>query len=203
MADLPVINPNWLSDPADQELAVASFKRARQIWQILSGLGLTVDKEEYFPGPNVTSDAAILDFIQRSLMTIYHAAGTCKMGKVDDPMAVVDSKARVIGFQGLRVVDASSFPFLPPGHPQSTVYALAEKIAVDVLETAGLSVPGEGYDLSGYEKEQEMLGQQRQGGGSGTEAYSAQNAGGKVEGWGSVVLAAVAMGCVMLGMGLL
>jgi choline dehydrogenase len=44
-------------------------------------------------------------------------------------MAVVDSHARVFGVSGLRVVDASAFPFLPPGHPQSSVYALAEKIA--------------------------------------------------------------------------
>ena len=54
------------------------------------------------------------------------------MGKIGDPMAVVDTHARVFGVQGLRVVDSSAFPFLPPGHPQSTVYALAEKIADDV-----------------------------------------------------------------------
>ena len=54
------------------------------------------------------------------------------MGKADDPMAVVDTKARVFGVQNLRVVDASAFPFLPPGHPQATVYALAEKIADDI-----------------------------------------------------------------------
>lgn len=43
------------------------------------------------------------------------------MGKTDDLLAVVDSKARVIGVSGLRVVDASAFPFLPPGHPQVTI----------------------------------------------------------------------------------
>lgn len=52
-----------------------------------------------------------------------------KMGTDDDDMAVLDASARVRGVQGLRVVDASAFPFLPPGHPQATVYALAEKIA--------------------------------------------------------------------------
>ena len=51
-------------------------------------------------------------------MTVWHAACTCKMGRTDDPDAVVDSKARVIGVTGLRVVDASSFALLPPGHPQ-------------------------------------------------------------------------------------
>jgi choline dehydrogenase-like flavoprotein len=54
------------------------------------------------------------------------------MGRADDPDAVVDSKAKVIGVTGRRVVDASAFALLPPGHPQSTVYALAEKIADDI-----------------------------------------------------------------------
>ncbi|KAL8917687.1 MAG: hypothetical protein Q9208_007813 [Pyrenodesmia sp. 3 TL-2023] len=129
-------------DATDQELAVQGFKRAREIWQVLEDAGLTVDVgEEHFPGFNVTTDSDILNFIQRSLMTINHAAGTCKMGKPDDGMAVVDSRARVYGTRNLRVVDASSFPILPPGHPQSVVYALAEKIAADIL---GLEKPGEG-----------------------------------------------------------
>ena len=66
-------------------------------------------------------------------MTIYHAAGMCKIGNSRDGMAVTDSRAIVYGRQNLRVVDASAFPFLPPGHPQSTVYAPAEKITADVL----------------------------------------------------------------------
>jgi choline dehydrogenase len=59
-----------------------------------------------------------------------------KMGKSSDPMAVVDSKAHVFGVMGLRVVDASAFPLLVPGHPQSTIYALAEKIADDIMRNA-------------------------------------------------------------------
>ena len=51
-------------------------------------------------------------------------------------MAVIDSKARVFGVQGLRVVDASTFPLLVPGHPQSMIYALAEKIADDIITLA-------------------------------------------------------------------
>ena len=54
-------------------------------------------------------------------MTVWHAACTCAMGKATDPMAVVDSSAKVIGVSKLRVVDASAFPLLPPGHPQSTI----------------------------------------------------------------------------------
>ncbi|KAL8951047.1 MAG: hypothetical protein Q9183_007486 [Haloplaca sp. 2 TL-2023] len=130
-ADPPVINPNWLTDPADVEVAIAAFKRLREIWKYMNG---TTIGPEYFPGTtNVSTDAEILDFIGESVVQIWHAASTCKMGKVDDPIAVIDSHARVMGVNGLRVVDASSFPFLPPGHPQATVYALAEKIADDIL----------------------------------------------------------------------
>ena len=76
---------------------------------------------------------------------VWHAAATCKMGKQEDLMAVVDGEARVYGVKGLRVVDASSFPFLPPGHPQATIYALAEKIADGIIRgNSGGGQGGEG-----------------------------------------------------------
>lgn len=167
MADPPVIDPNWLSDPTDQDLAVQSFKRSRQIWSVLEQEGLTVGNVETLPGFNVTSDEDILSYIQRSFMTIYHAAGTCKMGNASDELAVVDSRARVYGLQNLRVVDASAFPFLPPGHPQSTVYALAEKITADIL---GPDTPLEGYSLSGYGGQQNLA--QKQNFSSGPTAFT-------------------------------
>ena len=55
------------------------------------------------------------------------------MGKRTDPGAVIDSHARVFGVNQLRVVDASALPFMPAGHPQSSIYALAEKIAEDIV----------------------------------------------------------------------
>lgn len=64
---------------------------------------------------------------------IWHASSTCAMGKAGDEMAVVDSKARVLGVEGLRVVDLSAFPFALPGHPQANVYMFAEKIAEDIV----------------------------------------------------------------------
>ncbi|KAL8803054.1 MAG: hypothetical protein Q9182_003424 [Xanthomendoza sp. 2 TL-2023] len=147
MTDPPVLNPGWLSDETDQELAVQSFRRSREIWSVLAANGITVGDSEYLPGFNVSSDADILAYIQKSLMTIYHASSTCKMGRSNDSLAVVDNRARVYGIQNLRVVDASAFPFLPPGHPQATVYALAEKIAADIM---GDAVPPPGYDMAGY-----------------------------------------------------
>ncbi len=130
----PLIDPNWLTNKADVELAIQSFRRLRQMWKVLDDQGLTIG-DEYLPSANVTTDAQIIDHISRSLNEVYHAAATCKMGVKADPLAVVDSSARVFGTKRLRVVDASSFPFLPPGHPQATIYALAEKIAEDILRS--------------------------------------------------------------------
>ena len=134
--DLPVINPNWLTTTTDQEVAIAAYKRVRQIFATEAMAPVLVNPgQEAFPGLDVAStDDEILDLIRNTLATIWHAAGTCGMGRTDDPMAVVDAKARVIGTQRLRIVDASSFPLLPPGHPQSTVYALAEKIAQEIID---------------------------------------------------------------------
>lgn len=131
MSDPPVISPNWLTHPHDVEVLMAGFKRAREI--IRPTLNEVLTGDEAWPGANITSDADIIKMIHESVAPIYHPSSTCAMGKSDDPMAVIDNKARVYGVSGLRVVDASSMPFLPPGHPMSTVYALAEKIASDIL----------------------------------------------------------------------
>lgn len=133
--DAPLINPNWLTDEVDIEVSIAAFKRVRQVWRAMAGVTIG---EEYFPGESeVNSDEMILEHIRESAIQLWHAAGTCKMGNLDDDMTVIDTKARVRGVQSLRVIDASSFPFLPPGHPVATVYMLAEKIADDILEDAG------------------------------------------------------------------
>lgn len=132
IGDLPIVNPNWLTDPTDQSVAIAAYKRVRQAFASNAMRPVLADTTEYFPGPSVQTDAQILKTVQDTLMTVYHASCTARMGVADDPTAVVDSSARVIGVQRLRVVDASSFALLPPGHPQSTVYAFAEKIADDI-----------------------------------------------------------------------
>ncbi|KAK7966208.1 uncharacterized protein PG986_000485 [Apiospora aurea] len=135
--DLPLVSPNWLTAKADQEVAVAWYRRMREVWATdeLKSVRVGADTE-YWPGLDKSTDAEILDVIRDSLMTVWHAAGTCKMGRRDDEMAVIDNKARVFGVENLRVVDASSFPLLPPGHPQSTVYALAEKIADEIIKSS-------------------------------------------------------------------
>ena len=87
----PVVNPNWLTDPRDQEVAVAGFKRARAVFQSAAVQPVLVGSEA-FPGQNVTTDQDILDVIKSSSDTIHHAAGTNRMVMVNDSMAVVDSQ---------------------------------------------------------------------------------------------------------------
>jgi choline dehydrogenase len=139
----PAINPNWLSDPADQELAIAWYRRMREVFttkEVASQL-VEIGVEKY-PGLDKESDEQILAAIRDSAITVWHASSTCRMGKSVlrngvreriDEMDVVDSEAKVFGVDGLRVVDASIFLFLPPGHPQSTIYALAEKISEAII----------------------------------------------------------------------
>ena len=116
----PIINPNFLTDRADVEVAVAGFRRTRALWSS-DTLAPFLVGEEVYPGIDVQTDAQIEDILRKSFNTIWHASCTCAMGKNNDTMAVVDTQARVYGVQRLRVVDASAFPFLTPGHPQSVV----------------------------------------------------------------------------------
>jgi choline dehydrogenase len=129
--DPPIINMAWLTDPADSEILVAAFKRCREAW---SSSVLTEIKvgPEIAPGPAVVTDEEILEWIRGNVATQWHASSTCSMGKRGDLNAVVDSKARVFGVQGLRVVDNSAVPVSIPGHPSGTIYAFAEKIADDI-----------------------------------------------------------------------
>ncbi|KAK0635965.1 hypothetical protein B0T17DRAFT_481296 [Bombardia bombarda] len=133
MADAPIFDLGWLTDPIDTELAIAAFKRIRQVW---NGSAIAPVKvgPEVAPGAGVVSDADILAYIRRTCNQAWHASSTCAMGKADNPMAVVDSKARVFGVKGLRVLDTSVFPFALPTHPTATLYALAEMIAENMIQ---------------------------------------------------------------------
>ncbi|KAM0755460.1 alcohol oxidase [Meredithblackwellia eburnea MCA 4105] len=125
MEDPPLIGESLLSPVTAKLVAIAAFRRLRQFWST-SFMGQILDNEEIFPGPNVTTDAQILQFVRENLMTVWHASCTCAM-KPREINGVLDDRLRVYGTEGLRVIDVSSLPLLPPGHPQSSVYALAEK----------------------------------------------------------------------------
>ena len=93
-ADQPLINPNWLTDPTDQQVAVAAYKRAREVFATPIMQEIIIGPEVY-PGINVQTDEDILETIRLSFNTVYHAAATNKMGKETDLMAVVDPKCQV------------------------------------------------------------------------------------------------------------
>ncbi|KAF2462976.1 alcohol oxidase [Lindgomyces ingoldianus] len=131
ITDAPVINLGWFSNSADGEVLIAGVKRVRQAWSSEPAQSIRLGPE-FIPGVDVDTDAKILDFLKNNVNMIWHASSTCAMGKIGDKMAVVDSKAKVFGVQGLRVVDISIFPFSPPGHPQASVFMIAEKIADDI-----------------------------------------------------------------------
>ena len=128
----PIVDPRWLSDARDQEMAVAAFRRCRQFVET-DVLQAVIAGEELLPGREYQTDDDVLNYIAETSDAYYAGVGTCAMGKKDDPMAVIDSEARVMGVEGLRVVDSSSFPFSIDGQPMGTVYALAEKIAAEIL----------------------------------------------------------------------
>jgi choline dehydrogenase-like flavoprotein len=133
--DLPIIDPAWLTSPTDQAVAIYAFKRARQYFAAKAMAPILVGTPalaESLPGASVQTDAQILDWIRNNLMTVWHASCTCSM-QLQQLGGVLNSKLQVYGVSGLRVVDASSFPILPPGHPQSTIYMLAERAAELIL----------------------------------------------------------------------
>jgi choline dehydrogenase len=92
---------------------------------------------EVYPGPAVQTRDDIAAIVQRDAWG-HHACGTCKIGVDSDASAVLDSRLRVRGVTGLRVVDASIFPDAPGFFMATAVYMASEKATDDILEDAGL-----------------------------------------------------------------
>lgn len=127
--DVPLIQPNYLSAPADLRTLREAVKIARRI---VAQPALAAYKgEELNPGKSVQADNEIDDFIRRTAITIYHPVGTAKMG--NDDRAVVDASLRVRGIQGLRVVDASVMPTLVGGNTNAPTIMIAEKASDQIL----------------------------------------------------------------------
>lgn len=121
----PLIQPNYFSHVNDGLTLVEGFKRIRAA--IATEPLATYLEKELFPGANVTTDEQILDSIKDLVETLYHPVGTCKMGKEDDAMAVVNPRLQVYGIENLRVIDASIMPTIPRGNTNAPVAAVAEK----------------------------------------------------------------------------
>lgn len=97
---------------------------------------------EVQPGPECQSDAEIDAFVRHKADSAYHPSCTCKMGSPSDPMAVVDPETRVLGLEGLRVVDASIMPSVVSGNLNAPTIMIAEKAADIIRGRPALSDPG-------------------------------------------------------------
>jgi choline dehydrogenase-like flavoprotein len=122
--DPPRIDPNFLAEPADVATLLAGVKRAREI---MEGAALAPHRGAEMFAEEGDSDEALVARIRRRADTIYHPAGTCRMG--DDDLCVVDPALRVRGIEGLSVVDASVMPTLPGGNTNAPTIMIAEQAA--------------------------------------------------------------------------
>ena len=130
--DYITIHPNYLATEEDQVTTVNAMKVSRNI--ATSQAMSEFVAQEVLPGPDVQTDAELLDCARNIGETIYHPVSTCKMGPATDPMAVVDARLRVHGLKGLRVVDASIMPLVTSGNTNAPTFAIAEKAADMILE---------------------------------------------------------------------
>ncbi|MBI4636141.1 MAG: choline dehydrogenase, partial [Candidatus Rokubacteria bacterium] len=121
----PAIQPNYLSTPEDRRVAVDSLRLTRRM--AAARALARYQPEEFVPGPERESDAELVKAAGDVGTTIFHPVGTCRMGRADDPAAVVDARLRVRGLGGLRVVDASVMPTITSGNTNSPTVMLAER----------------------------------------------------------------------------
>ena len=136
--DAPAIAPNYLSTDADRKVAADSLRVTRRI--VAQPALAKYKPVEWKPGTQFQTDEELAKLAGDIATTIFHPVGTTKMGKLDDPMAVVDSRLRVRGknglIVGLRVVDAGVMPSITSGNTNSPTLMIAEKAAQWIFEDA-------------------------------------------------------------------
>ena len=128
----PAIRPNYLSAHSDQRVLLAGLRRTREIFA--QAPIAQHSAFEMAPGPDVRTDEELVAYMRHYGTTIYHPVGTCHMG--EDPGAVVDSRLRVRGIGGLRVIDASVMPTLTTGNTNAPTIMIGEKGAAMIREDA-------------------------------------------------------------------
>ncbi|XP_059154343.1 glucose dehydrogenase [FAD, quinone]-like [Physella acuta] len=139
--DYPSIDPNYLHRQEDVDLLVRGIRYCQRFQETatLKALGsVPADKPNRFCQEHAyDTDGYWQCMVRQKIHTIYHPVGTCKMGRVTDPTAVVDPRLRVIGVKGLRVADGSIMPYIPSGNTHTPIVMVGEKCAHMVLEDRG------------------------------------------------------------------
>ncbi len=134
----PALDFRYFTDPEGYDAAsfVFGIKAARRVAQQAPFKDWI--KREVAPGEKVQSDEDISEYARRVAHTVYHPAGTTKMGDLaKDELAVVDSRLRVRGLTGVRIADAGVFPLMPSINPMLTVLGIGERAAEMIAEEAG------------------------------------------------------------------
>ncbi len=123
----PAIAPNYLSTEEDRQVAADSLRLTRRI--VAQPALARYAPEEFKPGVQFQTDEELARLAGDIATTIFHPVGTTRMGRADDPLAVLDSQLRVRGIDGLRVVDAGAMPTITSGNTNSPTLMMAEKVA--------------------------------------------------------------------------
>jgi choline dehydrogenase len=129
---------NYLDDERDRRALLWALRFLRNM-ATMPALSQYVDSEVR-PGPEVQTDEEWLQWLAPHVTTGYHPVGTCKMGRADDPMAVVTPDLKVRGIQGLRIIDASVMPNIICGNTHATSVVIGDKGA-DLVLGNGLLAP--------------------------------------------------------------
>ncbi len=135
--EAPRILFNYMSHPEDWDEFRTAIRLTREIFATEPMAGF-VD-HEIQPGAEAQSDEALDAVIRDHAESAYHPCGTCRMGRADDPLAVVDPEARVIGVDGLRLADSSVFPQITNGNLNAPSIMVGEKAADHILGRAPLA----------------------------------------------------------------
>lgn len=130
---MPLINPNFIADDFDLKVGIAAVKAVRKVMEQRS-LAEVID-EEFVPGAKVQTDEDIGAFVKQVATTMWHPVGTCRMGRVEDPDAVVDARLKVKGIEALHVIDASVMPRIISGNTNAPTQALARHASKMLAET--------------------------------------------------------------------
>jgi choline dehydrogenase len=141
--DAPVIAPNYLSDQEDRDVAVDSIRLARKLMATNRMAGFKPVEEK--PGADVQSEEELAEAAGRIATTIFHPVSTARMGRPDDPMAVVDTRLAVRGVAGLMIADASVMPRIVSGNTHAPVVMIAERAAEFLLSGVDRSQDRAGY----------------------------------------------------------